>query len=198
MSKAWIALGSNLGDRADLLARAVTLLAESGVTPLAVSHLYETVPEGGREEPLYLNAVLQAESDLTARELLELLLQIERRLGRSQDRSGPRTCDLDLLAVDDVTIDEPGLTLPHPRLHQRAFVLVPLCELDPNWRPPGAQESVAELLAALVVVPGATRLYGPLELAEPVANTYPWRHRAGAQNRKENGDRVDVGRGSRL
>lgn len=196
MSKAWIALGSNLGNRAELLARAVTLLPESGVVPLEVSHLYETSPEEERDEPLYLNAVLQAETALAPRTLLDLLLRIERELGRSEHRSGPRTCDLDLLAVDDLTIDEPGLTLPHPRLHLRAFVLVPLCELDPNWRPPGFEESAAELLARLVVVPGATRLFGPLELAEPVANAYPWRNRTGLEPRAASGG-PEQGPGSR-
>ncbi|MCA9728073.1 MAG: 2-amino-4-hydroxy-6-hydroxymethyldihydropteridine diphosphokinase [Candidatus Eisenbacteria bacterium] len=180
MKHVWIALGSNLGDRADLLARAVALLAEAGVSPLAVSHLYETLPEHGRDEPLYINAVVHAETPLEPRALLQLLQQVERRLGRSPvERSGPRTCDLDLLAVDDLRAEEPDLTLPHPRLHHRPFVLVPLCELDPNWRPPGFRETVSELLAALDTEPGETCLYGCLELAEPVANAYPWRHRAG-------------------
>jgi len=183
MSEAWIALGSNLGEREELLARAVAFLAESGVTLLDVSHLYETVPEGNVDEPLYLNGVLRAETELAPRPLLELLHQVERRLGRGESRSGPRTCDLDLLAWDDLVLEEPGLNLPHPRLHLRAFVLVPLCEIDPNWRPPGFEESAADLLAKLVVVPGATRLYGPLEIGEPSPAAYPWRHRAGLQAR---------------
>ena len=183
MSEAWIGFGSNLGEREELLARAVALLAESGVMPVEASHLYETVPEGNRDEPLYLNAVLRAETELAPRPLLELLLGIERRLGRGESRSGPRTCDLDLLSWDDVIVDEPGLRLPHPRLHLRAFVLVPVCEIDPNWRPPGFEESAADLLAKLVVVPGATRLYGPLEVSEPAPAAYPWRHRAGMQAR---------------
>lgn len=183
MSEAWIALGSNLGEREELLSRAVAHLAEAGVTPVEVSHLYETVPEGNVDEPLYLNAVLRAETELAPRPLLELMLEIERRLGRGENRSGPRTCDLDLLAWHDLILDEPGLRLPHPRLHLRAFVLVPLCEIDPNWRPPGFEESAADLLAKLVVVPGATRLHGPLELSEPTPAAYPWRHRAGMQAR---------------
>jgi 2-amino-4-hydroxy-6-hydroxymethyldihydropteridine diphosphokinase len=158
---AWIALGSNLGEREATLARAVELLGRRGVDPVRVSHLYETRPEGGKPEPMYLNAVMQARTDLEPRQLLDVLHQVEKELGRSR-RAGPRTCDLDLLAVGDLVMEEsPELRLPHPRLQSRSFVLVPLCELDVHWRHPALSRSAGEMLAALPTSPGEVRLHGP-------------------------------------
>jgi 2-amino-4-hydroxy-6-hydroxymethyldihydropteridine diphosphokinase len=164
----WIALGSNLGDRERILRRAVELLPERGVTPLAVSHLYETDPEGGTDEPAYLNGVVQAMTDLQPLPLLEKLQEIEVELGRPRTHSaGPRTCDLDLLSMDDLVLEGvPELCLPHPRLHRRSFVLVPLCELDVHWRHPLLGRSAGELLAALATTPGEVRLHRPV--SEPV------------------------------
>lgn len=169
MSEAWIALGSNLGEREANLAGAVSLLEERGVRALRVSHLYETKPEGDPREPLYLNAVLQAETDLPPAELLRVLQQVERKLGRRR-RAGPRTCDLDLLALDDLVLhDTPELCLPHPRLHRRSFVLVPLCELDVHWRHPSLRQSAGDLLAALPPAPGEVRLHGAVQHPVPAA-----------------------------
>lgn len=180
-SQVWIALGSNLGDRAETIARAVERLAGLDLTPQRLSHLYETVPEGGAEEPLYLNAVLQAESDRDPGTLLRLLQEVEAEFGRpprggSRRGSGPRTLDLDLLAVGPIVLDEPGLVLPHPRLAERAFVLVPLCEVDPHWRHPRLDRSAASLLADLPVVPGAVRVFGSIRRDDAEVGSYAWRH----------------------
>ncbi len=176
MSTIWIAVGSNLGDRPALLARAVEALAAGGVDVLRVSHAYETRPEGGADEPPYLNAVLQASTSLAPGDLLSRLQEVERALGRSAEhRTGPRTCDLDLLAYEDQVLDEPGLIVPHPRMHRRGFVLVPLCELDVHWRHPVLGLEAGELLAGLQPNAGEVRLSGPLPLP------LEWRVAAGAK-----------------
>ena len=141
VNRAWIAFGANLGDRAATLARAESLLAARGVRTRQCSRLYASRPEGGADEPEYGNAVLETETALDARSFLGALQSVEEELGRPPAHAaGPRTCDLDLLAFDDLVVDEaPGLVLPHPRLHRRAFVLVPLVELDPAMASPGAR-----------------------------------------------------------
>jgi 2-amino-4-hydroxy-6-hydroxymethyldihydropteridine diphosphokinase len=160
VNDAWIALGSNLGEREATLARAVELLGRRGVDPVRVSHLYETRPEGGKPEPMYLNAVMQARTELDPHRLLDVLHQVESELGRGLRRTGPRTCDLDLLALGDLVVEEsPDLRLPHPRLQDRSFVLVPLCELDVHWRHPALSRSAGEMLAALTTSPGEVRLH---------------------------------------
>jgi 2-amino-4-hydroxy-6-hydroxymethyldihydropteridine diphosphokinase len=132
---AYIALGSNLGDRQALLAFAVEALsATPRIEVVAVSRIYETAPVGPAPQGPYLNAVLRVETRLEPRALLEHMLDVERRAGRERPaaeplRWGPRTLDLDLLLYADRCLDEPGLCIPHPRLHERAFVLEPLCEL---------------------------------------------------------------------
>jgi 2-amino-4-hydroxy-6-hydroxymethyldihydropteridine diphosphokinase len=148
---AYIGLGSNLGDREELLRRAVEALsADPDITVSAVSSVRETDPVGLTDQPRFLNAVAKVETDLGPRELLDRLLAAERELGRRRDgpRFGPRTIDLDLLVYGDEQIDEPGLTVPHPRLAERGFVLEPLHELDPDLVVPG-RGPVAALLAAL-------------------------------------------------
>lgn len=184
MSQVWIALGANLGDREAALGRALLELRQAGVRPLRISHVYETSPEpdprgDADAPPAYLNAVLLAETELEPRPLLAALHEIERRLGRDPaHREGPRTIDLDLLSVGPLVVDQPGLTLPHPRLHARAFVLVPLCELDPTWRHPALDRTAGELLGALVVPAGDVRLFGPppsLPRADDAAPEYAWR-----------------------
>jgi 2-amino-4-hydroxy-6-hydroxymethyldihydropteridine diphosphokinase len=180
MSHAWIGLGSNLGDRAALLERAVELLADAGVRPLRCSHLYETAPEGGADEPDYLNAVLQAETDRGPRELLGVLAAVEEQLGRPPaPRTGPRPVDLDLLALGEWIVADQDLTLPHPRLAARAFVLVPLCELDPAWTDPRTGEAAGDLLAALDVQPDSVRPFGTLGGRRAPACEYPWKHLSG-------------------
>ena len=149
--RAFIGLGANLGHREATIARAVELVSQAeGVDIVAVSSLRETEPWGPVEQPPYLNGAVEVETELRPRALLEVLLGVERALGRdrSGERWGPRTIDLDLLLYEDVDVDEPGLTVPHPRLHERLFALEPLAELAPDAVVPGLG-TVAELLAAL-------------------------------------------------
>ena len=131
--RAFLGLGSNLGDRAANLQRAVDLLsARPGIRVLRSSRVYETDPVGP-SQPDYLNAVLDVETTLTPRELLEACLAVESAMGRVRDeRWGPRVIDVDVLTYDATTVDEPGLIVPHPRMGDRAFVLVPLADLDPS------------------------------------------------------------------
>jgi 2-amino-4-hydroxy-6-hydroxymethyldihydropteridine diphosphokinase len=138
--KAYIGLGANLGEREATLRRALELLAATpGLDVVAVSSFRETDPVGFTEQPRFVNAAAVVETDLPARALLDRLLAVERLLGRTRDgpRYGPRTVDLDLLLYGDEVIDEPGLRVPHPRLHERLFVVEPLLELDPGLVVPG-------------------------------------------------------------
>jgi 2-amino-4-hydroxy-6-hydroxymethyldihydropteridine diphosphokinase len=144
---AYVGLGANLGDREGSMRRAVELLKELG--PVRMASIRETDPVGVSEQPKFLNAAAEVDTELSARDLLERLLAIERQLGRDRSvetRWGPRTIDLDLLLYGSETIDEPGLTVPHPRLAERRFVLEPLHELDPGLRLPDGR-AVRELLA---------------------------------------------------
>jgi 2-amino-4-hydroxy-6-hydroxymethyldihydropteridine diphosphokinase len=137
MTRSYIAIGANLGDREATLRSAVASLAAApGVEVVAVSNIRETDPVGlVTDQPRFLNGAVAVETCLEARELLELLLRIEADHGRTRDgpQGGPRTLDLDLVLHGDERIDEPGLTVPHPRLHERPFVLEPLAEL--GWPP---------------------------------------------------------------
>jgi 2-amino-4-hydroxy-6-hydroxymethyldihydropteridine diphosphokinase len=149
--RAYVGVGANLGDRRATIERAIELLeATPGVEVLAVSALRETDPVGYEAQPRFLNGALELETTLTARELLDALLAVERELGRTRDgpRFGPRTIDLDLLVYGDEQIDEPGLTVPHPRLHERRFALEPLADLAPKLEVPG-RGAVERLLAGL-------------------------------------------------
>ena len=155
MTRAFVGLGANLGDREATIRRAVELLgAEPEVDVVAVSTLRETDPVGYVDQPRFLNGAAALETTLTPRELLDRLLEVERALGRERTgpRFGPRTIDLDLLLYGDERIDEPGLRVPHPRLHERAFALEPLAELDPALEIPG-RGPVQTLLAALHSAP---------------------------------------------
>jgi 2-amino-4-hydroxy-6-hydroxymethyldihydropteridine diphosphokinase len=148
-TRAYVGLGSNLGDREATLLRALELLdAEAGVAVTAVSALRDTEPVGYVNQPRFLNGVAVVDTELPARELLDRLLIVERSLGRRRDgpRFGPRTVDLDLLLYGDATIEEPGLSVPHPRLGERRFVLEPLAELDPSLTLPDGRK-VIDLLA---------------------------------------------------
>jgi len=151
MTRAYIGLGANLGDReATIRAALAELNDEDGIDVVAVSTLRETEPVGVGPQPLFLNGAAALETTLSPRALLELLLVVERELGRTRDgpRFGPRTIDLDLLLYGDETVDEPGLTVPHPRLHERVFALEPLAELDPGLAVPGSGP-LAALLTGL-------------------------------------------------
>ena len=156
MTRAFVGLGSNLGDREGTLRAAVGRLRRlPETTVVAVSKFRDTEPVGYVDQPRFLNAAVELRTGLSARELLDALLGLERHFGR--DRSavpaqGPRTLDLDLLLYGDARIDEPGLQVPHPRLHERAFVLEPLAELDPALEVPG-NGAVQTLLAKLDSAP---------------------------------------------
>jgi 2-amino-4-hydroxy-6-hydroxymethyldihydropteridine diphosphokinase len=138
--RAMVGLGSNLGDRPANLQRAVDLLAQrEGVRVIRSSRIYETAPVGP-PQPDYLNSVAELETTLSARGLLEACLGVEREMGRERaERWGPRVIDLDLLTYGREEIDESGLTVPHPRMHERAFVLIPLLELDTEPMLPGGR-----------------------------------------------------------
>jgi 2-amino-4-hydroxy-6-hydroxymethyldihydropteridine diphosphokinase len=149
MATAYIGLGSNLGDRMTTLRMAVQRLETLGRIA-AVSSLYDTEPVGYLEQPSFLNAVVALDTTLAPTDLLGALLGIERDLGRTRSfPNAPRTLDLDLLLVDNVMLDTPELTLPHRRLHERAFVLVPLTEIAPELVHPGFGKSMQALLRTL-------------------------------------------------
>jgi 2-amino-4-hydroxy-6-hydroxymethyldihydropteridine diphosphokinase len=151
MTIAYVGLGANLGDREAMLRSALEQLrTEPGMRVTAVSAFRDTAPVGLVDQPRFLNAAAAVETELGARELLDRLLGIERRLGRAREgpRFGPRTIDLDLLLYGDERIDEPGLHVPHPRLHERLFALEPLTELDPSLVVPG-RGALADLVAGL-------------------------------------------------
>jgi len=149
VADAYLGLGSNLGDREAMLRAAIAALdATPGVRVTAVSSLYETPPWGPVPQGPYLNACVALDTTLSPRELLRLCLAIERDHGRERAvRWGPRTLDIDLLLYGDETIDEEGLMVPHPRMTERAFVLVPLAEIAPELAIGG--RSIAESLKAL-------------------------------------------------
>ena len=150
MPRAYVGLGANLGLREETLRRAVELLdATDHVDVLAVSELRETDPVGLVAQPRFLNGAAAIDTTLSARELLDTLLGVERTLGRVRSaRWGPRIVDLDLLLYGDEIVDEPGLHVPHPRLHERRFALEPLAELDPDLEIPGCG-AVSKVLATL-------------------------------------------------
>ena len=149
--KVWIGLGSNLGDSAGLIASALHhLRLEPDMRLVRYSSLYRTVPWGLREQPDFCNAVAEFETGLDPSEILAVLQRVEKMLGRVRfgPRWGPRKIDIDLLLIGDGTFDLPGLSVPHPRMHQRAFVLEPLAELEPDLPVPG-RGTVADCLARL-------------------------------------------------
>lgn len=158
MSLACIALGANLGDPASTLRAAFAALAELPDSRLlARSALYLSAPVGLSGQPDFVNAAARIETSLSPEGLLDALLAIEQQFGRMRgERNGPRTLDLDLLLYDDRVISTPRLTVPHPRLHLRAFALLPLADLDPDLPLPG-RGSVAAWLPA-VATQGIRRL----------------------------------------
>ncbi|HEX9891340.1 MAG TPA: 2-amino-4-hydroxy-6-hydroxymethyldihydropteridine diphosphokinase [Actinomycetota bacterium] len=165
MTKAYLGLGSNLGDRLENLQEAVRRLPARDVRPLRSSRVYETEPVGGPEEqPQYLNAVIEVDTDLEPRGLLAVCLGIEDDMGRVRgERWGPRIIDLDVLTFGDDEVHEDGLDVPHPLMHERGFVLLPLLELDPDPPLPGGRR-VSDVALPLGAVGGAVVHAPPLQM----------------------------------
>ena len=139
MTVAHIGIGSNVGDRVAFCRRAVEELSQAdGLTVELVSSLYETAPIGGPPQRSYVNLAVRASTELEVRDLLELCQEVERRIGRqpSEMKWGPRVIDLDILTFGDEKVNEPDLEVPHPRMTQRRFVLIPLFEIDPEASDP--------------------------------------------------------------
>jgi 2-amino-4-hydroxy-6-hydroxymethyldihydropteridine diphosphokinase len=145
VTRAYVGVGANIGDREATIRAALAALPDV----VAVSELRETAPVGVVDQPPFLNGAAALETELSPRELLDVLLDVERRLGRERrERWGPRTIDLDLLLHGEAEVDEPGLTVPHPLLHERRFALEPLVDLDPDLVVPG-RGRVMDMLARL-------------------------------------------------
>jgi 2-amino-4-hydroxy-6-hydroxymethyldihydropteridine diphosphokinase len=143
----FLSLGSNLGDRERSLELAAQLLLQNGVKTEKLSSIYSTEPVDFKDQPWFLNQVVLVETVLAPRDLLVECLGIERSLGRQRiEPKGPRTLDVDILLYDDWVVEEMGLTIPHPRLHLRRFVLIPLIEIEPNLVHPVFHEPVTSLL----------------------------------------------------
>lgn len=149
MSTAYICAGSNIGDRVGYLQQANMLLKDTpGITVLEISSIYETEPVGYKDQEWFANAVIKIETDLEPHDLLAECMRIEKQLGRdrsTEERWGPRTLDLDILFYDDRIIAEEDLRIPHPRMHERAYALVPMLELDPDFVHPILGKTVVDL-----------------------------------------------------
>jgi len=145
----YLALGTNLGDRKNSLREALQSLPPQ-VEILAVSRLYETAPAYVLDQPAFLNIAVQGRTSLSPADLLTFLKQLEEGIGRRKTvRYGPREIDVDIIFYDDLIVDLPGLQIPHPRLHERGFVLRPLADIAPDFMHPALKQTVAELLADL-------------------------------------------------
>lgn len=144
----YLALGSNLGDRQENLKQAISSLTPQ-MTVKAKSHVYETPPWGYADQPKFLNQVVKAETYLEPEPLLKHLKRLEVALGRQTTfQNGPRLIDIDLLFFDELVLNTPILTLPHPRLHERGFVLLPMMDIAPDLFHPVIQKSIRELAAS--------------------------------------------------
>jgi 2-amino-4-hydroxy-6-hydroxymethyldihydropteridine diphosphokinase len=149
VAEAYIGLGSNLGDREANLQQALDQLADSETVTVA-SPIYETEPVGYTDQPWFLNCVTALRTSLEPRPLIERLQEIERQMGKvTPFANGPRVIDIDLLLYEDQVIDEPGLHVPHDRMHERRFVLAPLADVAPNAVHPSLNTTIASLLSCL-------------------------------------------------
>lgn len=145
----FLALGTNLGERLDNLRAAIDAFAPQ-ICVADQSRIYETEPWGYANQPAFLNMAVRAETEFTEHELLDRLKEMETWLGRIPGfRNGPRLIDLDILFFDDIILDSPGLVIPHPRLHERAFVLAPLADIAPSQLHPVLDQTVAQMLESL-------------------------------------------------
>jgi 2-amino-4-hydroxy-6-hydroxymethyldihydropteridine diphosphokinase len=164
MAKVWIGLGSNVGDRLGHLRRGLGHIERlPGTALLSVSSVYECEPVGKTDQPWFLNAAAAIETSLKPHDLLREVLRIERLCGRERlERWGPRTLDIDILVYDDRVECSAGLIIPHPRIRERAFVLLPLAEIAPDLVVPGGTDTVSELaLRADATGSGVSRVGGP-------------------------------------
>ena len=150
MSTVYIGIGSNLGDREEHCLKAIRLFSEKGILVTRRSSMYETEPWGVKDQPKFLNMAIEGETGLTPAGLLEVLKMTEDEVGRTKTyRWGPRVIDLDILLYDDLVISTPELTIPHPRMHEREFVLRPLAEIAPEKIHPMLKKTMRELLSDL-------------------------------------------------
>jgi 2-amino-4-hydroxy-6-hydroxymethyldihydropteridine diphosphokinase len=146
----YIALGSNIGDRAENLRQAREQIAVPDLRVLRASSIYETAPRDVKDQPWFLNQVIECETDLFPRQLLARLQKIEKSMGRKRRiAKGPREIDLDILFFGDAVVKAPELEIPHPRIAERRFVLEPLAELAPEKKHPGSRKTVREMLASV-------------------------------------------------
>lgn len=150
MKRVYLSLGANLGDREGALREALAQLGAAGIKVLRVSSLYETEPRDVPDQPWFLNAVAEAETELFPKMLLARTQSIEQAMGRRKTRpKGPRTIDIDILLYGNSVVDTEALVIPHPRMHERRFVLEPLSELDPELRHPVTRRTVRDMLAGV-------------------------------------------------
>ncbi len=147
MAIAYIGIGSNLGNREENCLRAIELLEKRGIVVKKRSSMYETEPWGVKEQPRFINMAIEVETDIGPGELLRILKDVEKEIGREETfRWGPRVVDLDILLYEDLILKEPDLEIPHPLMHERDFVLRPLCEIAPDKEHPQMRSTIKELL----------------------------------------------------
>lgn len=146
----YIGIGSNIGDRKENCRKAIKLLKENGIAIKKQSAMYETEPWGVKDQPKFINMAIEVETDKKPEELLRILKEIEKEIGRAESvKWGPRVIDLDILFYDDMILKTQDLEIPHPLIHERAFVLKPLCEIAPDKKHPVTGKTIKEMAAIL-------------------------------------------------